>query len=190
MSLRHRFKDVVKHCRNKECGKRLVIRNARDVERRTSCSHSCRMKARYQEGELDAPLAKAQSYRRGLKGHRPPKDVRVCKKCGNNYHPNGPKQIWCFNCCPDESARARLRRYGISQPEFDAMLLRQNGGCAICKTPSRLVVDHDHDCCVSDKTCGKCVRGLVCLSCNLLLGALTIDRTWLVKATRYLKREV
>lgn len=55
------------------------------------------------------------------------------------------------------------RKYGISQEEYDAMLINQNGGCALCdRTPEeegrQLAVDHDH-------TTGK-VRGLLCWWCN------------------------
>jgi hypothetical protein len=32
-------------------------------------------------------------------------------------------------------------------------------------------VDHDHGCCTGKRTCGRCVRGIVCGRCNLILGA-------------------
>lgn len=58
------------------------------------------------------------------------------------------------------------KKYGISLEEYEILLNSQNGVCAICgnlnKTDKRLAVDHDH------KT-GK-VRGLLCSSCNILLG--------------------
>src|SRR3981189_154843 len=58
-----------------------------------------------------------------------------------------------------------LRRYGISNDDYEAMLARQNGTCAICRTKrsgEKLVVDHCH-------ICHK-VRRLLCHGCNLGLG--------------------
>ena len=66
---------------------------------------------------------------------------------------------------------------------FLAKSKEQNGVCAICLCPPkrngkkfRLVVDHDHKCCLQAiKTCGKCVRGLLCHRCNTVLGFLEPD---------------
>lgn len=58
------------------------------------------------------------------------------------------------------------------------MLLDQDGRCAICngdfgeETPR---IDHDHRCCPTDKTCGLCVRQLLCNRCNVVLGLIGDD---------------
>ena len=41
-----------------------------------------------------------------------------------------------------------LRNFGISNQDYDELLGRQGGGCAICGRPPRKIslhVDHDHD---------------------------------------------
>jgi hypothetical protein len=67
--------------------------------------------------------------------------------------------------------RRNLRyKYDLTEAEFDAMLVAQGGGCAICRTSEpggpygRFNVDHDHE-------TGR-VRGLLCHGCNVALGIL------------------
>lgn len=64
------------------------------------------------------------------------------------------------------------RTYGLDKNGYDELLKSQNGVCAICKNPPEfrnLYVDHDHSCCPSEKSCGNCVRALLCRSCNLAI---------------------
>jgi hypothetical protein len=66
-------------------------------------------------------------------------------------------------------------RYGVTVEWYDKKLAEQGGGCAICDLrPSgkNLSVDHDHSCCPGRKSCGKCLRGLLCQRCNAVLGYL------------------
>ena len=44
-------------------------------------------------------------------------------------------------------------------------------GCQICKQESdvNFHVDHDHTCCPAQNSCGKCIRGIVCSRCNMLV---------------------
>jgi hypothetical protein len=64
-----------------------------------------------------------------------------------------------------------LYQYGLSQADFDALLDRQGGVCAICKkvgwNGKGPYVDHDH-------ATGK-VRGLLCMKCNGALGMIEDD---------------
>ena len=76
---------------------------------------------------------------------------------------------------PNREAQLKYK-YGRSVADYDALLAKQNGGCAVCgKTPEEngqaLAVDHNHSCCPDKKrSCGRCVRGLLCNNCNLALG--------------------
>lgn len=77
----------------------------------------------------------------------------------------------------DDLVRRRYlkSKYGLTLEQYNEILESQGGGCAIChKEPVRnpLCVDHDHRCCPGSKTCGKCVRGLLCVYCNSTVGKL------------------
>ena len=61
---------------------------------------------------------------------------------------------------------SRLKnKYGLTLKEFKE---RSKNGCEICHQQPEytLHVDHDHSCCSGYKTCGVCVRGIICPSCN------------------------
>jgi Recombination endonuclease VII len=63
------------------------------------------------------------------------------------------------------------RTYGLTPEQYETMIKKQNEKCAICSIKlERPYVDHDHNCCAEEKSCGKCVRGLICFKCNRLLG--------------------
>lgn len=71
----------------------------------------------------------------------------------------------------------------ISDEDYQALLVYQDGRCAVCNKQSRpfdksLAVDHDH-------LSGE-IRGLLCGACNYALGWLHEDTTWLDSAARYL----
>ena len=81
----------------------------------------------------------------------------------------------------DPAARSRwnltykLSRYGLTRADFDRLLKLQDYACAMCHEPfaegQPIFIDHDHACCPGEKSsCGKCVRGLLELACNVSLG--------------------
>ena len=71
--------------------------------------------------------------------------------------------------------RSWLKRYNLTLDEYDDLLAAQGGVCAICKTDKpggmgRFHIDHDHACCPEEqRSCGKCIRGLLCSYCNRYL---------------------
>jgi hypothetical protein len=99
-----------------------------------------------------------------------------CRECDtkfrrNKYHENKANGI-----------KDSLRKYGITQNDFDVMLAGQWEGCAICKMPFTKTPDVDHD-----HVSGH-VRGLLCRKCNLIVGYLENDEELILKATDYLKK--
>lgn len=80
--------------------------------------------------------------------------------------------------------------------DFNAMWEDQQGFCACCGGPmiregrekDSACVDHDRSCCPGGKSCGKCVRGLVHWSCNLVLGYAKDDPKILRCAANYVER--
>lgn len=84
----------------------------------------------------------------------------------------------------EQNRANRLKnRFNITPEQYQMMLDKQNGVCAICQHPNvpntkRLSVDHDH---VTLK-----VRGLLCTSCNTSLGIIE-NTEWCNKAQLYLE---
>jgi hypothetical protein len=73
----------------------------------------------------------------------------------------------------------RFVRLGITEDQFNEMLEAQGYACAVCRERfgegQRICADHDHRCCPKEddrtaKTCGQCIRGLLCVPCNTNLG--------------------
>lgn len=84
--------------------------------------------------------------------------------------------------------------YGVSPEAYERMLEAQLSRCAICHVPfgeldiCDVVVDHDHSCCAGKRSCGQCVRGLLCRECNFGIGKLKDSPATLRAAADYLER--
>ena len=86
-----------------------------------------------------------------------------------------PQKKSRWDVCQQRSA---LKKYGLMLEDFDRMLLKQAGLCAICC--EHLIsprIDHDH-------VTGK-VRGLLCNRCNTRLAPLE-DAAFRIRAQAYL----
>lgn len=75
-----------------------------------------------------------------------------------------------------------IRRYGITEKDYQDILKSQDGVCIICGKINygqrRLEVDHNH-------ITGK-VRGLLCSRCNKVLGVVHEEPTLLIRMANYL----
>lgn len=83
-----------------------------------------------------------------------------------------------------------LQRFSLAPEVWEQMYAMQGGACMICHraiTRSQANTDHDHACCPSTaRSCGRCVRGLLCVDCNHALGRVRDDPSVLASAIRYL----
>lgn len=87
----------------------------------------------------------------------------------------------------------------MTPEQYDDMVQAQGGVCAACGQPERkihprtgevqpLSIDHDHACCPGATSCGKCVRSLLCDTCNRALGMFGDDMVRLLALVRYLAK--
>lgn len=124
---------------------------------------------------------------RRLSGELPvvtPKE-KLCKKCqrvkpASAFHRHAAKpdglHVTCKAC---RAGITRMEKYNLSEEEFTAFLVQQNGLCAICGDQMRRpAVDHCHE--------GGQVRGLLCSPCNTGLGHFKDDPIRLQAAINYL----
>ena len=132
--------------------------------------------------------------------------IRTCSDCGQDKpHTEFDKKVvkngriyrasFCRPCRnvrrrsnydPDHNTNSMMQKnYGITLADYDRMVEKQDGKCAICESTeprsngARFAIDHDH------KT-GK-VRGLLCGLCNTAIGKFKDDVALLQSAIEYLR---
>lgn len=98
------------------------------------------------------------SYGRFIKRGRVVR-VRRCKQCLSR---------------PEQKAANRDRKYSLKPGEWVRMFEEQGRACKICRASdpghaNGWQTDHDHSCCPGPRSCGQCVRGILCLWCNINL---------------------
>lgn len=125
----------------------------------------------------------------------------VCKTCSKEYnrkYNSEHKQAALDNGRewklknPDKVRDIWIKyHYKLSSDEYRSLIGNQGNRCAVCDlefSDSNIpFVDHDHTCCLGNKSCGSCVRGLLCRHCNTALGFLRDDPRILKKAIAYLE---
>jgi hypothetical protein len=167
------------------------------------CSDACRRKMTWQKRqEKRQSLAELRCPRCGeMKpiGDFSAATQSYCRPCHAAY-----ARLLRANKSPQQKARARLVdsawRNGVTAEQLLALVDAQSGLCAICKSnlngdSRRWHIDHDHKCCTGtsgdhrgprQRSCGKCIRGILCGNCNVGLGMFRDDPEILRAALRYL----
>lgn len=83
-----------------------------------------------------------------------------------------------------------VRNYRLAPDEYERRFAAQGRACAICGTTTsgqrNFHIDHDRSCCAGARSCGTCVRGILCNLCNLGLGCFTDSPKKLAAAVAYL----
>lgn len=82
---------------------------------------------------------------------------------------------------------------GISKEQmeehYNRLLIEQNNRCAICKEEGKaLSLDHDYSCCPGTESCGRCLRGLLCNDCHLMLEYANYDPEILTKWAEFIEK--
>ena len=98
-------------------------------------------------------------------------------------------------CKPCHKAQLRAgtwrRRFGITPEQYEQVKDLQGGRCAICQAATgaakALAVDHDHRHCPSGSGCPECIRGLLCSTCNKMLGFARDNPAVFRRASEYLR---
>lgn len=107
----------------------------------------------------------------------PPPNCAWCGLTGKRDIRRTPDWPYVCSECLEPVAHyvGRFRAHRVPQEMVRNFAL--NPSCASCGADIggryasgkvRAYVDHDHACCAGSRSCGKCVRGIVCVSCNTL----------------------
>jgi hypothetical protein len=130
---------------------------------------------------FDCKREKSREYQ-GTYRARHPEEVR---RASRNYERKDEVQ--------DERARqSLLKKYGLTPEAFGAKLAAQGGACPFCPpgdaSPKEWHVDHDHDHCPGQATCGACLRDILCRRHNMGLGYFDDDPAQLRAAADYIEQ--
>lgn len=149
----------------------------------------------YQQSRKGLPLTSI--WEKNPLGHRDAEGRKLCGGCKTRkfeqeFGANGSMPDGLANFCKKCAYSAGMySKYRIRAEEYEAMLVAQGGTCAICDRVNSdgraLAVDHDHACCPGVRSCGKCVRKLLCTECNTGIGSLGDSVSRLRKAAEYLE---
>ncbi len=151
----------------------------------------------YKHGKLDKPKTKREELIENGCSYCPKCDKeKEISDFNKDKHTAFGIAIYCRVCTGKKSSvryknfkrnhkNTQLKsNYGITIDEYEKLLDKQNGCCAICGRPDNgkrlMCVDHCH-------STGE-VRGLLCNNCNLGLGNFIDNVELLENAVKYLKQ--
>ena len=109
-----------------------------------------------------------------------------CQICTRSYHTVAERKRRTKGGVHRRSRLLRL--YGITLEEYQAIIVTQGGGCAICRKPQDEKRWHavDHDGRLARNKAA--IRGILCIGCNRGLGQFGDNPTLLRLAAEYLEK--
>ncbi len=81
-----------------------------------------------------------------------------------------------FRFTPINPRAKTIANYSIDVDQWSTIMHNQGHQCALCARTfigvdtKGIHTDHDHRCCAGYKSCGKCIRGILCHGCNIVIG--------------------
>lgn len=114
---------------------------------------------------------------------------KECNKQANREHYQKNKKSYKDKARAYEMSKGGKAciRYNITPEALVLLTSRYDGMCWICQENPGTDVDHDHSCCPSGVSCGKCIRGMLCRDCNVAIGHMRDDVDRLSRAINYLQ---
>ena len=155
---------------------------------------SSSIKARWQMKTcLDCKLEKPIEQFHSNKNKKDGRSI-YCKECSSIRSKDFSKRFPGYNSKPaTKQTKDYLFKYkhGIDRDKVLALIEEQRT-CRICTTDllkedRDWVVDHDHNCCESNRSCDNCRRGFICQPCNKMLGFAKDNIETLQAAIKYLE---
>lgn len=109
----------------------------------------------------------------------------VCANCGPVEERWNTREKDRLICPIKKREQKRRYKYKMTLLQYESL----SKVCNLCESQPATSVDHDHACCPGRITCGKCIRGHLCVDCNLGLGRFKDSPELLRKAITYLETE-
>lgn len=154
-------------------------------------------------GKMTAPIRDKQSATcRSTECNLPSFATSLCRTHYNSYRELLAKKCSIDGCEIGQTARGLCQKHVLTIYKYNVtpewLIESWRMGCSICgSAEGGYHVDHDHSCCPSNsrmtnsqRSCGECVRGLLCSGCNWGLGQFKDDIQILKSAISYLSSKV